>query len=223
MPRPKKQPPAPTPPPTPTPPQRGHRKTQAHYFPAEVDLAVRLVEVDGLSPADAIQHPGVGGKLALRTLYNELERRKAAAPPSPAAPATPPEAPPAPVVAERPPEGLSPRALRRWHIERQIEAVRQALALTEGQIAKGNTTALSRVGSLNDQLRKWLDALAELEGPERADPDAEARVWRQHAESAIEKIKAGCADARERMGALLGRPFPYAADVGAGGPAARVP
>lgn len=122
-----------------------------------------------------------------------------------------PDPPPAPVVAEEPPKGVSARALRRWHIEKQIEAVRTALALVQSKIESGDPMHLSRVGTLNKELRSWLDALAELEGPEQEDPHAEERRWERAATEAVKKIRDGCADARERMAALIGRPFPYAA------------
>ena len=129
-----------------------------------------------------------------------------------------------PVVAERPPAGLPPRELQRWHIERQINAIRDALALAESKVSRGESSALARIGPLNTQLREWLSELSKLEKEgEKVDPDADRQRWRAHAEAAVKKIRAGVKDARERMAALLGRPFPADADVVHGGPAASAP
>ena len=121
-----------------------------------------------------------------------------------------------PPVADRPPEGLSPRARQRWYIERQIDDLRTALALLQQKVTANDASALTRMAPLNAALERWLGQLADLSPKDEHDPldDAAAR-WKTAAESARKKILDGCADARERMGALLGRPFPYAADVGA--------
>jgi hypothetical protein len=109
------------------------------------------------------------------------------------------EAVPAPepdtATAERPPPGLSPRDLQRWHIERQIDAVRDALALAENRVAKGESTALSRIGPLNTQLREWLGALADLDkrGPDRDDPEAERARWAAAKDRVLDRIRSGLA------------------------------
>lgn len=164
--------------------------------------ALKLAQKVGVrEAAEALQREG--HEISWRSIYNwqrgntPKAKGQRAQPLSPGLAKTeappPAEPPPAPVVAERPPEGLSARQLRRWHIERQIENVRQALAVVEGQIARGDTSALSRVGSLNDQLRKWLDALAQLEGPEVEDPDEERRRWQAAADRVLDRIRTGLA------------------------------
>ena len=158
-----------------------------------VEEALRLArETTPEEAAKRLKGRGVKGASARSIrLWQEKHKVILPVPPPPAKPGT--EATLAPVVAEPPPPGLSPRALRRWHIEQQIAAVRTALALAERSVAAGDTTALSRIGPLNTQLRAWLEALAELEGPEREDPDAERHRWRAAADRVLDRIRAGLA------------------------------
>lgn len=126
------------------------------------------------------------------------------------------KAPLKPPEPDRPPEGLSPRGVQRWYIERQIDQVSTSLALLQTRVNAGDASALSRMASLNTSLSDWLDKLAKLGDADARDPlESEARRWETAAATARKKILDGLAMARERMGALLGRPFPYAPDVGA--------
>lgn len=100
-------------------------------------------------------------------------------------------APASPVVVEEPPADLSPQQRRLWYVERQIARVREALA-----VAEQPPINLQRVGSLNEQLRKWLEVHAELQPAPKEDPHAERRQWEQDAAAVIAKIKSGIA--RER-------------------------
>jgi hypothetical protein len=93
--------------------------------------------------------------------------------------------PPPKVTAEPPPPGLSPQARRLWYVEREIRACSDAIAQAH---AKGDA---ARTGSLQEQLRKWLERLAELSPPAPADPHEEERRWRAAADSCVAKIKAG--------------------------------
>lgn len=99
-------------------------------------------------------------------------------------------------VALAPPPGLSPADLRRWYVEQQIGSVRAALALAESEVNRGNQSALGRLGSLNRELRSWLEALAELEPKEEKDLDEERR-HAAAASSVLRKIEGGV-EATER-------------------------
>ena len=124
--------------------------------------------------------------------------------------------PPPKVEPMRPPEGLSPRGVQRWYIERQIDQVSQSLELLQRKVNSGDASALARMSSLNSSLSDWLEKLSKLGDADARDPaESEGKRWEIAATSARKKILDGLAMARERMAALLGRPFPYAADVGA--------
>jgi len=132
--------------------------------------------------------------------------------------------PPKPPEPDRPPEGLSPRGVQRWYIERQIDQVSTSLALLQRRVNEGDASALARMSSLNSSLSDWLDKLAKLGDADARDPlESEARRWEAAAASARKKILDGLAMARERMAALLGRPFPYAPDVGTDRPPSSAP
>ena len=76
---------------------------------------------------------------------------------------------------------------------------------------------LSRINGLSGQLQKWLDDLQKYAPPEAPDPAAEEKRWRYASDSAVKKIRAGVAEARKEIAALMGRPFPSDANVVARG------
>lgn len=122
--------------------------------------------------------------------------------------ATSPPEPAAPQKAEPVPPELAGVQRRLWIIRQRIDRIRDALAKADAALDLPRISPLQ--GVLTDLLKQ--EAILEAEATP-SDPQAEERRWRAAAESAVKKIKAGCADARERMGALLGRPFPYAAGM----------
>lgn len=108
-------------------------------------------------------------------------------------------APPAP-VADRPPAGLSPRALYRWHVERRIDAVGKALAIAEDGATRGVVGAMARIAPLNDQLRKWLETLNDLDAAAPAeDPEAADERWRAEGAAVVAKVEAGVAAVEARI------------------------
>lgn len=184
-------------------------------------------------PTEAVEHPDVKGRVGLRTLYDALDRQKGKrapkrkkptsrrAPPKPAAVVAPEEKPAskpppaAPIIAERPPEGLTGEQQELWIIDHEIEATRNALAKAR---AEGSTRTAPLQGELYDLLdrRRKLRAQAEP-----LDPHEEENRWRLAADNAVKKIRSGVKEARERMAALLGRPFPGDAGVVSRGQPAR--
>jgi hypothetical protein len=102
------------------------------------------------------------------------------------------EAPPVRAAAALPPPDLTPQARRLWYVEREIRACSDAIAQAH---AKGSA---DRTGMLQEQLRKWLQLLAELSPAPPPDAHAEERRWRSAADSVIAKIRAGIRAERER-------------------------
>lgn len=96
---------------------------------------------------------------------------------------------------------------RLWIIRSRIDATRTALARAD--VEPGG---LGRISQLTSQLTDLLKQESIVERDATPDdPAAEERRWERAAAVAVGKVKAGVNAARERMGALLGRPFPYAA------------
>lgn len=161
------------------------------------------------------QH-GMNGQAAVAAEVLGLPTTTATATPSPTTAPPVPPLPAPPPKPEEPPEGLSPRGVQRWYIERQIKQLSVSLELLQTRVNAGDAAALSRMSPLNTSLREWLAQLDKIGDADARNPlESEARRWETAAASARKKILDGLAMARERMGALLGRPFPYAADVGA--------
>lgn len=95
---------------------------------------------------------------------------------------------------------------RLWIIRSRIDATRTALARAD--VEPGG---LGRISQLTGQLSDLLEQEAKLERDAMPlDPHAEEKRWQAAADRGVAKVRSGCKDARERMGALLGRPFPYA-------------
>lgn len=185
-----------------------------------VALARALDLVDGGMPAtEAAQHPDVKGRVGQRTIYDALDRRKGKKPvrkratqarrpmaeePKPEPP-PPPKAPPVPVE-------LQGAARRLWIIRQRIDRVRDALQKADDTLDLGRISSLT--GTLHDLMKQ--EAIVEREA-EPSDPEAERRRWERASALAVKKIRDGVKDARERMAAVLGRPFPGNANVGLGG------
>lgn len=112
--------------------------------------------------------------------------------------------------AEPVPANLEGRHRQLWIVRSEIDYVRDSLATARDR------QDLARISSLTKVLKDLLKDEAEIESLAPRDPHAEERRWEVAKNSAVAKIKAGVNDAREKMAALLGRPFPTDADVGAG-------
>lgn len=168
--------------------------------PAPPALKARAIELaKASSPEQAAETlKAEGHKVASGRQIREW-MKQAGASGSPTTSSAPRPDAPAPVVALAPPPGLSPQALRRWYVEQQIAAVRTALALAESKVNAGDSSALSRIGPLNTQLREWLADLAELEPDTPADPAEEDRKWRAAGEEVMRKIESGVSAVEERQ------------------------
>lgn len=186
-------------------PKRTNRPGQGRKPPDPALVKEAIDLSDRVSPEEAATKLREQGKKVSAASIRAWRKGRNGAPPLPGTKPDPPT-----VIAERPPEGLTVLGRRLWYIERRIEGLGQALAEAE---AKGE---LARINGLSGQLQKWLDDLQKYAPPEPADPRAEERRWQAASDRAVGKVKVGVAAARERMGALLGRPFPGNADVGAG-------
>lgn len=187
------------------------------YKAAQKAEALALVR-GGMDPQEAAEEMKRRGKPVGKTaLYEALQAPTATEKTTPEPPAAKPDKPAhVPIVAEKPPEGLSLRVKRVWYVEKDIALFRDALATAEAELKTGNLGALTRMAALSGRLQALREELERLAPPEPPDPHAEERKWKASADAAVAKIKAGVKDARERMAALMGRPFPGGA-VGAGG------
>jgi hypothetical protein len=134
--------------------------------------------------------------LSWRTIYRAQEeaRKKGTAPPKPVPAAKTSEEPRPRVVAEKPPAELGTLARQLWYAEREIQACSNAIAQAH---ANGDGV---RTASLQDQLRKWLKTLAELQ-PVVLDKAEEERRWRAQADSVLAKIRQGMKAAAPKVAA----------------------
>jgi hypothetical protein len=166
---------------------------------------------------EAAEHPDVKGKVGQRTIYDAIDRRKGKAPkrkratqarrPLPPAPSTPPEPPPPPKAPPVPVE-LQGAARRLWIIRQRIDRVRDALQRADDTLDLGRISSLQ--GALHDLLKQ--EAIIEKDAAPD-DPAAEEKRWERASAIAVKKIRDGVTDARGRMAALMGRPFPGDADL----------
>ena len=143
-----------------------------------------------MSPQEAAEQlKREGHRVGWRSIYEWSKGKNGAmvaTPTTPAAlkPKLEPEAPRPRVVAPAPPAEPGTLARRLWYVERDIQACSDAIAQAH---ADG---AAARTASLQDQLRKWLEMVAELQ-PVVVDKNEEEKRWRAAADSVIAKIKQG--------------------------------
>jgi hypothetical protein len=129
------------------------------------------------------------------------------------------EPPPLPPPEQPPPE-LRGQALDLWIIDAELRETRVEMHEIRHRMRVGQGTAHG-LAALGKRLDALMDRRRELRPHEPPDPHTEERRWKAASDSAVKKIRDGVTEARERMAALMGRPFPGDADVVSCGGAAR--
>lgn len=184
-----------------------------------IDRALALVD-GGMPATEAVEQPGIKGRVGLRTIYDAIDRRKGkvrrpARKPAPkrtkivaeepaTKPAQPPkDEPPPPPKAPPVPAELQGAARRLWIIRQRIDRIRDALQKADDTLDLGRISSLQ--GALHDLLKQ--EAVVEKDAlPD--DPAAEERRWERASASAVKKIRDGVEKAREEIATRTGRPFP---------------